>query len=91
MLETLTRDEILVLGTAYRLMQGGGEDIWSMLKDELVPKTFKTQVELEAVCAALARTGLLIPMSAWGDLVYRFSDGVKQLGALADIEASGPT
>jgi hypothetical protein len=86
-LETLTRDEILVLGGAYWLMKRGVEDVWAGLKDELVPKPFKTQIDLEAVCAALARTGLLIPMSAWGGLVYRFTEGVGQLGALADLEA----
>ena len=57
------------------------------MKGELVPVPFETSADLEAVCAALARTGLLIPMSAWGGLVYRFTEGVGQLGALADLEA----
>lgn len=86
-LETLTRNEILVLGAAYRLMKSGVEDVWKTLKGELVPVPFETSADLEAVCAALARTGLLIPMSAWGGLVYRFTEGVGQLGALADLEA----
>jgi hypothetical protein len=87
-LETLTRDETLVLGTAYRLIQSEtGEDMWKRLKDELVPKPFKTEVELISVCAALGRTGLCVPLSAFGSLVYGFSEGVKQLGALADLEA----
>jgi hypothetical protein len=87
-LETLTRDEILVLGTAYRLIKSGVEDVWVGLKDGLVPETFKTQVDLEAVCAALARTGLVLPMSAWGGMVYGFNAGVAQLGALADLDAA---
>jgi hypothetical protein len=86
-LETLTRDEIIVLGTAYRLMQRD-EDAWKPLKDELVPKTFKTQGELEAVCASLMRTGLLIPASGWGSLAYTFSPGIKQLGQLAELSGS---
>ena len=86
-LETLTRNEILVLGAAYRLMKSGVEDVWKTLKGELVPVPFETSADLEAVSAALARTGLLVPMSAWGGLVYRFTEGVGQLGALADLEA----
>jgi hypothetical protein len=85
-LETLTRDEILVLGTAYRLKKTGVQDLWAGLKETLVPEPFKTNVDLEAVCAALARTGLVLPASAWGGMVYLFNDGVVQLGELADLE-----
>jgi hypothetical protein len=85
-LETLTRDEILILGTAYRLKKKGVEDVWAGLKEALVPEPFKTNVDLEAVCAALARTGLVLPASAWGGMVYRFNNGVVQLGTLADFE-----
>src|SRR5262249_23616191 len=74
------------LGTAYRLKNAGVQDVWSALKEALVPEPFKTNVELEAVCAALARTGLVLPASAWGGMVYVFNDGVVQLGALADLE-----
>jgi hypothetical protein len=86
-LETLTRDEILVLAAAYRLMMQGVQDVWAGLQSELVPQPFKTKIDLEAVCAALPRTGLVIPMSAWGGIVYLFTNGVAQLGALADLEA----
>jgi len=75
-LETLTHDEILLLGTAYRLKNAGVQDVWSALKEALVPEPFKTNVELEAVCAALPRTGLVLPASAWGGMVYLFNDGV---------------
>jgi hypothetical protein len=85
-LETLTRDEILILGTAYRLKKKGVEDVWAGLKEALVPEPFKTNVDLEAVCAALARTGLVLPASAWGGMVYLFNNGVVQLGTLADFE-----
>lgn len=84
-LETLTRDEILVLGAIYRLIGREG-DPWSLVKEELVPNTFKTQEELEAVCASLMRSGLIIPVSAFGGLAYKFSPSIKQLGALAEIE-----
>jgi hypothetical protein len=83
-LETLTRDEILVLGTAYRLMQREGHP-WQPLKDELVPKTFKTQGELDAVCASLMRTGLLLPASAFSGIAFNLSPGIKQLGQLAEL------
>jgi hypothetical protein len=93
-LETLTRDEILVLGSAYRLLKQGVQDqlagrreavVWVGLQNELVPQPFKTKIDLEAVCAALARTGLVTPMSAYGGMVYLFNNGVAQLGALADL------
>ena len=89
-LETLTRDEILVLGAAYRLLQREG-DTWSLLKSELVPTTFATNRELEAICASLMRTGLMIPASGFGALTYRFSEAIKQLGALAELELSART
>jgi hypothetical protein len=86
-LETLTHDEILVIGVIYRVMpREGAGDTWSLLKAELVPKTFKTQEELEAVCVSLMRTGLIIPVSAYGGLAYKFSPSIKQLGALAELE-----
>jgi hypothetical protein len=86
-LETLTRDEILLLGTAYRLKKKGvQEEVWAALKEALVPEPFKTNADLEAVCAALARTGLVLPASAWGGMVYLFGDGVVQLGQLAELE-----
>jgi hypothetical protein len=86
-LETLTRDEIIVLGTVYRLMQRD-EHPWSPLREELVPKTFKTQGEFDAVCASLMRTGLTIPASAFSGMAYNFSESVKQLGRLAELEAA---
>ncbi len=94
-LETLTRDEILVLGSAHRLLKQGVQDqlagrreavVWVRLQNELVPQPFTTKIDLEAVCAALARTGLVTPMSAYGGMVYLFNNGVVQLGALADLE-----
>jgi hypothetical protein len=72
-LETLTRDEILLLGTVYRLMKGK-EHPWEALKHELVPQTFKTQGDLEAICASLMRTGLMIPASAFSGMAYNFND-----------------
>ena len=89
-LEMLTRDEILVLGAAYRLMKQEVQDVWTGLQTELVPHPFKTKIDLEAICAALSRTGLVIPMSAWGGMVYLFNNGVAQLGTLADLEAGQP-
>jgi hypothetical protein len=78
---------ILVLGAAYRFIKKGVQDVWADLQNELVPYPFKTKIDLEAACAALPRTGLVIPMSAWGGMVYLFNNGVAQLGELADVEA----
>lgn len=84
-LEALTRDEILVLAKTHKLMQREG-DTWSLLKEELVPRTFSTQAELESVCASLLRTGLMLPTSGWGSLVYHPSESIKELGSLAELE-----
>jgi hypothetical protein len=88
--ESLTRDEILVLGTAYRVLRDGVETDfrWQEIRQRLVPRTFAEQHELEAVCAALLRTGLVTPVSAFGGLAYRFSDSTKELGELAELELS---
>jgi hypothetical protein len=85
-LETLTRDEILVLGAAYKLTQREG-DVWSLLRTQLVPQTFATQRDLDAVCASLMRTGLTIPVAAYGgSMAYRFAESLMQLGTLAEFE-----
>jgi hypothetical protein len=84
-LETLTRDEILVLRKLYKLMPRHG-DPWSLLKDDLVPGTFRTNAEPESVCASLLRTGLVLPGSAFGGLVYRPTESLTELGGLAELE-----
>jgi hypothetical protein len=77
----------VICGQLYKVMQREG-DPWSLLKDELVPGTFKTNAELESVCASLLRTGLL-PASAFGALVYQATESIKELGALAELESAG--
>lgn len=87
MLETLTRDEILVLGAFYRAMQREGH-AWSLVKFELIPKTFQTEAELGTVGAALMRTGLLVPIPAAGSLVFNPSPRILQLGQLAELKSA---
>jgi hypothetical protein len=91
-LETLTRDEILVLGAVYRLMQREPREryimLWGFLIGELVPKTFKEVAELQAVCASLVRTGLVLPAHAHGAEAYMFPETIKQLGKLTQLEAA---
>jgi hypothetical protein len=86
-LESLTRDEILVLGKTLEIMKGPGH-VWSLLVDRLVPQTFKTNAQLASVCARLLRTGLLLPNPALGTLTYGPTDDLKELGELAELEAS---
>jgi hypothetical protein len=83
-LETLTRNEIIFLGRAYNVLQKKGH-FWSLLRDELVPKTF-SGMELAQVSAALLRTGLLLPVPALGELSYTATDALRELGELAELK-----
>jgi hypothetical protein len=87
-LETLTRNEIILLGRAYRVLQREPPprgQFWSLLRDDLVPNTF-SGAELAELAAALLRTGLLLPVPALGNLNYVAGDSLKELGALAELE-----
>ncbi|SHG73216.1 type II secretion system F family protein [Bradyrhizobium erythrophlei] len=84
-LETLTRDELLVLGKAYVLMQREVH-VWSLLVEELVPNTFPANGELDAVCAGLLRTGLMLPVPALGNLSYQPAKALLELGKLALLD-----
>jgi hypothetical protein len=84
-LETLTHDEILLLGKAYNVMQRPGH-FWSLFVQELVPSTFKNNAKLEAVCTRLLRTGLLLPIPALGEVQYQPVDDLLELGKLAKLE-----
>lgn len=92
-LEALTRDELLVLGTAYRLLKQDPtmktEAFWESLKAQLGVSGYSEE-EIVSLCASVARTGLLLPLggtlSGLNGTWYHPSSRLKELGELADLE-----
>jgi hypothetical protein len=92
-LETLTRDEVIVLGIAYRtrkaVQDAGPEaanDFWQRLEKSLETSRY-SKGEVQALCGSLLRTGLLIALSGYGGLVYMDTPWLGELGHLANLEA----
>jgi hypothetical protein len=83
-LQTLTRNEILFLGAAYHIMNETPDEFWKKIRENL-SSNFSSD-ECNEVAAALTRTGLILPGSAFGALAYIASPALKELGQLAEIE-----
>jgi hypothetical protein len=88
-LEQVTRDELLVIGKAIatkrELDANPSISFWARLKEELAISGYQ-EVEAGSLCASLTRTGLLLPASGWGELVYRPTPWLDELASLADVE-----
>jgi hypothetical protein len=87
-LESLTRDEILVLARAYRISRSAPSDetFWKRLTDDLSDQF--SNDEIVELMAGLIRTGLIIPRSGWSTLVYDAGPSLSELGELAELELS---
>jgi hypothetical protein len=92
-LENLTRDELLAIGTAYviaeRFDAAGSShlnDFNKALFSELEQKGCSRD-EAYPLLISISRTGLLAPSSGWGTLVFQPSYWLKELGKLANLEA----
>jgi hypothetical protein len=90
-LEQLTRDELMVVGKSIALRQkmvaaidGLSFDFFSILQEEM--KTAGYGSEAMSLYASVSRTGLLVPGSGFGSLVYRPSPWLDELGQLANVE-----
>jgi hypothetical protein len=91
-LEQLTRDELIILGKAIavsrKIVAAGPDapnDFWQTLKSELEAGHYPAS-EIDPLCASVSRYGLLVPVSAWGGMVYMPTPWLEELGALADVE-----
>jgi hypothetical protein len=93
-LEHLTRDELLVIGTSYSIRKGMADfavqnDFWKQLAPALVEAGYES--EIWALCASVSRTGLLVPSTshtlATIGTFYVPSPWLVDLGTLADLEA----
>jgi hypothetical protein len=89
-LEQLTRDELNLIGIAYRARRANPSrtdpDAFSQdMRGELIARGYNN-AEIDALCASLVRTGLFATMSAWGGMGYIDTPWLEQLGQLANIE-----
>ncbi|MFG1364062.1 hypothetical protein [Xanthobacter versatilis] len=90
--ESLTRDELLVVGFAYRatLHRKGGDEreVDTAFRDALTDMCRAAGIddnERTFLCAAVSRTGLLVPVSAWNGTAYHPSKLLRELGTLIDL------
>jgi hypothetical protein len=91
-LEQLTRDELVALGRAYILaikLKEVGKEADSRLFSQSLLDDLKfggyVPLEIEALFVSLARTGIFIPMPAFGSINYIPSPWLFELGGLADL------
>ena len=90
-LEQLTRDELMVIGKAIAIRReivaagpNAPNDFYQRLTKALETSGYKS--EIDALCASVSRTGLLVPASAFSAMVYMPTPWLEQLGQLADVE-----
>lgn len=96
-LASLRREEIILLSTLYKhwLKERSQNDrvtrnmnALQAAKKELVPHVLGSEDEFTGTMAAVTRTGLLIPGSAFGTLIYQISPLMDRLYALAPFDAA---
>ena len=83
-LESLTHDEILFIGAAYRVKSTSTPQslpFWGAVRAQLA-NTFSRD-EIESLAAALTRTGLIISIGVMSDTGYLPMEQLSQLGDLA--------
>jgi hypothetical protein len=61
-------------------------DFWQRLEPALEASGYAKN-EIGPLCASVSRTGLIIPMSAFGGMVYMPTPWLEELGGLADLES----
>ena len=93
-LEHLTRDELLLLGIGYAI----SKEQRSSQSDEKAENTFWQELdkrmqaggyeapEIVAIAASVSRTGLFVPVSAWGGMIFVPSPWLNKLAGLCDID-----
>jgi hypothetical protein len=98
-LAPLKRDEVILLGTMFRLRGDGAEppksprDVQIEAIEELVPDVFKNAEYFMATAISLLRTGLLVasaPPTTYGGggngFIFKPTRALLRLSALANIE-----
>jgi hypothetical protein len=94
---SLRREEIILLGTVLRHWLANGHELDGVVRNRsalqaakaaLIPSHFLNDDELTATMAAITRTGLLVPGSAFGSIAYNVSPLLERLNALASFETA---
>ncbi|MCJ8507644.1 hypothetical protein MUU53_06915 [Rhizobium lemnae] len=90
--EHMTRDELMLVGQAIRLQGeiesgavGEVERFWGLLLERMQEAGYSER-ETAAIAAAVSRSGLVIPVSAYGGLAYRASPWLSELYSLVDSQ-----
>lgn len=84
-LADMTRSELVLVGNAIRVMEQEPENYWQTLIDQMIEGNFEED-EIQALTASVARTGLLLPVSAYGGLIYKPSPWLHELSSLVRCE-----
>ncbi len=95
-LTTLSRDEIIVIGTMYRYWLKASEikeaqpsveppDPWARTREELAPSFYPDKEHIEAIAARAQRSGLVMAVSAYGGNAYKITPLLVQLGQTVDF------
>ncbi len=96
-LEGLTRDELLLIGKAvvierhiFEQQHAGGDkvanDFWQKLQEKMKAAGYGGG-EINALCATVSRTGLIIPVSAYGGTAYMASPWLQEIGLLTSVSS----
>ncbi len=98
MLSRLSRDEIVVVGRYFALVQEelanrddndsehARSDAWNRLVDEMVPGEFPDRSHVENVCTLAMGHGLVLAISAYGGLAYAPSPLMREISELVDFQ-----
>jgi hypothetical protein len=94
-LEQLTRDELLVIGKAIVARReivtsktNVANDFFQRLSFALDQAGYSKE-EIGALLTTVSRTGLIVPQSAYGGMVFMPTPWLDELGTLADLESVG--
>lgn len=90
----LTRDELMIIGKAYRialvnskLSDGSNTEFWELLNTEMKLAKYEKE-EITALATSVSRYGLLSPAAAWSDMHYHPTKWLIELGSLASMDTA---
>lgn len=97
MLESLTRDEIILLATLYRYTRAEREHRdwhpgsdppppWGAARSDLAKRNFQSVGYVDAVAARAQRSGLIAARSAYGGLIYALTPVFEELSQTVDFQ-----
>jgi len=81
----LTRSELLLVGISIVVKTEGHDQFWTVVKKRMEEGGF-SEDECMALASSVARTGLLLPVSAFSSLNYHHSPWLSELEQLVDVE-----